>query len=275
MLVNPSDFLGEAKRGNYAVPAPNFFDLNSARSYVKVAEKLQKPVILALAESHLGYIGLEEGALIGKFLAKKANVPVALHLDHGFTEKVIQDAVALGFTSVMIDASTDPFDRNVARTKAIVDFAAPQGVQVEAEIGHVGSGENYENLEESDSEYTTVDEAKEFVRLTGIDSLAVSIGTAHGIYKGEPHLNFDRLHELQREIAVPLVLHGSSGSGDENLHRSATEGISKINVFTDFDQIALKAVTKQPFNDYTALLTAANNAIEDMLEHYYGVFSTQ
>jgi ketose-bisphosphate aldolase len=275
VLVGSKGFLVEAKKGNYAVPAPNFFDLDSARVYVDVAERLGKPVILALAEAHLDQISLEEGALVGKFLAERASIPVALHLDHGFTFSVIERAIELGYTSVMIDASVESFEENVRRTKEVVAIAAPRGVQVEAEIGHVGAGENYEDLDKSDSIYTEVDQAREFVDLTKVDSLAVSIGTAHGIYKGIPKLNFERLAQLREALAIPLVLHGSSGSGDENLARVAHEGITKINVYTDFEQAALKAARDSVAPDFAALKRAAYGAISSTLDHYYSVFGTK
>jgi fructose/tagatose bisphosphate aldolase len=139
----------------------------------------------------------------------------------------------------------------------------------------VGAGQNYEALENSDSIYTEVDQAREFVELTKVDSLAVSIGTAHGIYKGIPKINFDRLAQLRTALAVPLVLHGSSGSGDENLRRVAHEGITKINIHTDFDQAALKAVRESLAPDFAALKSAAYRAIAATLEHYYSLFGAQ
>ena len=276
MLVNSKEVLLEAKKGGYAVPAPDFIDLDSARAYCKTAEKLKKPVILSFAQAHSEVISLHEAALIGKFMAEEESVPVVLHLDHGTDIAFIKEAIELGFTSVMIDASMMDFDTNVKMTKEVVEYAHARNVTVEAEIGHVGSGENYENHDNSDSIYTTKEEAKRFVELTDVDSLAVSIGTAHGIYKGgKPALSFDTLHEIRDEVSVPLVLHGGSGTGDDNLKRCAKEGISKINVFTDFLVSAMNQIDIDKPKDYLALKVSSNKGMMNTLEHYYGVFETK
>ena len=276
MLVNSKEVLLEAKKGGYAVPAPDFIDLDSARAYCKTAEKLKKPVILSFAQAHSEVISLHEAALIGKFMAEEVSVPVVLHLDHGTDIAFIKEVIELGFTSVMIDASMMDFDTNVKMTKEVVEYAHARNVTVEAEIGHVGSGENYENHDNSDSIYTTKEEAKRFVELTDVDSLAVSIGTAHGIYKGgKPALSFDTLHEIRDEVSVPLVLHGGSGTGDDNLKRCAKEGISKINVFTDFLVSAMNQIDIDKPKDYLALKVSSNKGMMNTLEHYYGVFETK
>ena len=276
MLVNSKEVLLEAKKGGYAVPAPDFIDLDSARAYCKTAEKLKKPVILSFAQAHSEVISLHEAALIGKFMAEEVSVPVVLHLDHGTDIAFIKEAIELGFTSVMIDASMMDFDTNVKMTKEVVEYAHARNVTVEAEIGHVGSGENYENHDNSDSIYTTKEEAKRFVELTDVDSLAVSIGTAHGIYKGgKPALSFDTLHEIRDEVSVPLVLHGGSGTGDDNLKRCAKEGISKINFFTDFLVSAMNQIDIDKPKDYLALKVSSNKGMMSTLEHYYGVFETK
>lgn len=273
MLVTSKEILLKAKNEGYAVVAPDFIDLDSARVFVETAQKIGKPIILSYAQAHSEIISLEEAATIGKLVAESVDVPIVLHLDHGTDEDVIRKAISIGFTSVMIDASMDSFEENVRRTKAIVDYAHLFGVSVEAEIGHVGSGENYENHDTCDSVYTEVEDAISFVEQTGVDSLAVSIGTAHGVYKGIPVLNFERLHELAQAVQVPLVLHGGSGSGDENLHRCALEGISKINIFTDFMIGGMKEIEKAQPKDYFALKKAANKGMEEVLEHYFNLFS--
>ena len=272
MLVTTREMLAKAKEGNYAIPSPDYFDSNSCRAYVKTAEKLRQPTIISYAQAHSEMLNVEEAAMIGMYYAKHASVEVALHLDHGTTKEVIFKAIDLGFSSVMIDASMESFETNVSRTREVVDYAHQHGVVVEAEIGHVGSGENYENHDMTDSIYTEVDMARQFVEQTNVDSLAVSIGTAHGKYKGTPVINFERLHELHEAISIPLVLHGGSSSGDDNLHRCATEGISKINIFTDLIVSALDHVNEAHPEDYFKLLHAADNGMMEMLEHYYHVF---
>lgn len=273
MLVTSKEVLETAKKEGYAIPAPDFIDLDSARAYVAVAEKMKKPIILSFAQAHQECISLEEAAMIGKFVAEQASVPIVLHLDHGTDEAFLKKAIDLGFSSVMIDASMDSYEENVRRTKVIVAYAHERGVVVEAEIGHVGSGINYENHDHSDSIYTDVQDAINFVKETDVDSLAVSIGTAHGVYKGVPQINFDRLHELRNAVCIPLVLHGGSGSGDDNLHRCALEGISKINIFTDFLIGAMKQITSTNPSDYMELKKEANMGMEEVLKHYFKVFS--
>lgn len=275
MLVTSKELFMDAENSNYAIPATNFIDLDSARIFVKTAEKLQKPLILAFAEAHMELMSLEEAALIGKYLANKSSSPVVLHLDHGQTPKVIQKAIELGFTSVMIDASQETLDENIRKTKMIVDYAHQHNIEVEAEIGHVGSGINYETPEQTDSIYTNPAEALQFAKETNVDSLAISIGTAHGFYKGTPKINFERLNEIHDLVTVPLVLHGGSSSGDKNLEKCATTGIRKINIFTDFLSSAMEEINKKNPQDYLELKSDANKAMSETLAHYFKVFHTE
>lgn len=275
MLVTTKEMFEKAQQENYAIPAANFIDLDSARTYVETAEKLNKPLILAFAQAHIEELPLTEAALIGKYLAEKASVPVALHLDHGQDEKIIEEAINLGFTSVMIDASQDPIEVNIQRSKAIVDYAHKRGVVVEAEIGHVGSGNSYEFKETTDTIYTEVSEAERFARETDVDSLAISIGTAHGEYKGTPKISFERLAEIDEVVDIPLVLHGGSSSGDENLSKCAHSGINKINIFTDFIVAGMNAIKEKKPEDLFSLKKDVNEAMAETLTHYYNVFGTK
>ncbi len=276
MLVTSKELFKKAQEGKFAIPAPNFIDLESLRWHVETAERHNPPLILALAEAHIGEnITLEDAALVGKKYAEEAKVPVVLHLDHGTTPEVIKKAIDLGFSSVMIDASQDTFEENVRKTKDIIDYAHPKGVVVEAEIGHVGAGENYENHETSDSQYTTVEEAKKFAEETGVDSLAISIGTAHGMYKGIPEINFDRLKEIAAAVDTPLVLHGGSSSGDENLNRCATNGITKINIFSDLLVAAKEEIDNNKPETYLDVKALSKQGMQKCLEHYYAVFETR
>ena len=276
MLVTSKELFKKAQEGKFAIPAPNFIDLESLRWHVETAERHNLPLILALAEAHIGEnITLEDAALVGKKYAEEAKVPVVLHLDHGTTPEVIKKAIDLGFSSVMIDASQDTFEENVRKTKDIIDYAHPKGVVVEAEIGHVGAGENYENHETSDSQYTTVEDAKKFAEETGVDSLAISIGTAHGMYKGIPEINFDRLKEIAAAVDTPLVLHGGSSSGDENLNRCATNGITKINIFSDLLVAAKEEIDNNKPETYLDVKALSKQGMQKCLEHYYAVFETR
>ena len=206
MLVTSKELFQKAQQQHFAIPAPNFIDLESLRWHIETAEKLNLPLILALAEAHIGEnITLEDAAIIGKKYAAQSQVPIVLHLDHGATPDIIKKAIDLGFTSVMIDASQYPFEQNVIKTNEIVEYAHKKGVVVEAEIGYVGANENFEGHEGKSSRYTTVEEAKKFVEQTNVDSLAISIGTAHGIYKGVPKINFDRLKENGINLIFPDI----------------------------------------------------------------------
>lgn len=276
MLVTSKELFQKAQQNHFAIPAPNFIDLESLRWHVETAEKLNLPLILALAEAHIGEnITLEDAALVGKKYAEKSSVPVVLHLDHGTTPEVIKKAIDLGFSSVMVDASQYPFEENVRRTKEIVEYAHKKGVVVEAEIGYVGANENFEGHEGKDSRYTTVEEAKKFTEQTNVDSLAISIGTAHGIYKGVPKINFERLKEIRAEVETPLVLHGGSSSGDDNLNCCALEGITKINIFSDLLVAAKKEIDSNPLESYLEVKKAAKKGMQQCLEHYYNVFETK
>ncbi len=281
MLVTSKEMLKQAKENNFAVPSANFIDIDSLRWHVEVAEELGLPIILALAEGHLSpNINLEDAAIMGKKYAEEASVPVVLHLDHGTTPELIKKAIDLGFSSVMIDASTESFENNVAITKDIIEYAHARGVVVEAEIGHVGVAKNIgasesANPDADDSRYTTVESAIEFVKQTGVDSLAISIGTAHGLYKGVPEINFNRLKEIANAIDTPLVLHGGSSSGDENLNKCATTGISKINIYTDFLVAAYNESRENNAENYLQERMLAREGMKKCLKHYYSVFGTQ
>ncbi|MBL1229095.1 class II fructose-bisphosphate aldolase [Enterococcus sp. BWB1-3] len=275
MLVTSREIFADAKAKYYAVPAPNFFDFSSAKTFISVAELMNRPLILAFAQAHMDLLSLEEAALIGKYLAAESFVPIVLHLDHGTDEAIIKKAIDLGFTSVMIDASQEAFEENIRRTKRVIEYAQPRGVVVEAELGHVGSGENYENHSQSDSIYTDPKKVAVFAAETNVDSLAVSIGTAHGFYKGVPQINFDCLHEIKNRTNIPLVLHGGSSSGDENLHRCAIEGIVKINIFTDLVTGAMEKIQTENPNDYFELKRSAENGMAEVLRHCYQIFAAK
>lgn len=274
MLVHSNTLLKQASECGYAIPSVNFVDQLSAKTYIETAERLGMPIILSAAQVHDKYISLEEAACIGKFYAEKAKVPVVLHLDHGLDLQHIKKAVELGFTSVMIDGSSYPLKENIKITKEIVDYAHLYGVSVEAEIGHVGTSISVDNFSQRDSIYTSVDEAKELCKKTGVDSLAVSIGTSHGTYKGEPKINFNILKELKSNLTVPLVLHGGSSSGDENLKKCAENGIAKINIYTDFIIAATEKINNSE-KGYFHVKEEASEGMKDVLERYFKVFGTR
>lgn len=275
LLVNTKQLFAEAQSRNFAIPATNFIDFDSARAYVEVAEERGLPLILAFAQSHKDILSLEEASLIGKYFAEKSTVPIALHLDHGADTEYIFKAIELGFKSVMIDASEESFEDNIMISKKVVDYAHQFGVTVEAELGHVGANDNSESSEITHSIYTEVNDVIQFVEETKVDSLAVSIGTAHGVYKGKPKLSFERLDEIANMTDIPLVLHGGSSTGDENLNRCAISGIVKINIYSDFINGALQEIQNEKPSNYIELKEIANQKMKSILSHYYDVFQTQ
>ncbi len=240
MLEPMKDLLEEAKRGGYAVPAPNVFDKESVEAAFNAAEELNSPVIL-----DVGYaMGIEETGEIAKYYGGcHPRIPWALNLDHGGPFEHVILAIRSGYSSVMVDRSTLPFEENVAQTADVVRIAHAVGVTVEAELGHVGQGIEYEATR--DAGLTRPEEAAEFVERTGVDCLAVAVGTSHGVYKGTPHLEFDLLATLASELDIPLVLHGGSGTGDENLHRAVITGIQKVNLYTDLGEAWLQALKRE------------------------------
>ena len=271
-LVGTEEMFKKALAGGYAIGAYNVNNMEILQGIAEAAEETQSPIILQVSAGARKYanqtylIKLVEAALA------TTTVPIALHLDHGADFEICKACIDGGFSSVMIDGSRFPLDENIALTKKVVEYAHAHGVTVEAEIGHVGTGETY-GSENNDSVYTEVDMAVKFVELTNVDSLAVSIGTAHGKYKGTPVINFERLHQLREAVKVPLVLHGGSGSGEDNLRRCSTEGISKINIFTDFISAASDAVAaNENIKNWFDLLHTADEGIKKTLRYYYNLF---
>lgn len=277
MLVDGKSVLDAAKAGRYGIVAPDFLTLNAARVFVQTADALKTPILLSFAQGHAGLISLEEAALVGKYWAEKVDTPIVLHLDHGQNFDFLQRAVELGFTSVMLDASMKDMDENIRLTREVVACAHAKGVSVEAEIGHVGGASEGIEGATTDSVYTMVEEAKTFAAATGVDSLAVSIGTSHGVYAGSrtPELNFKRLQELAAAVPVPLVLHGGSGTGDENLRRAVREGITKLNVYTDFLVGAMAEIKAAEPDSLVELQKASDEGMRKVLTHYIELISKQ
>lgn len=277
MLVDGKSVLDAAKAGRYGIVAPDFLTLNAARVFVQTADALKTPILLSFAQGHAGLISLEEAALVGKYWAEKVNTPIVLHLDHGQDFDFLQRAIELGFTSVMLDASMKDMDENIRLTREVVACAHAKGVSVEAEIGHVGGASEGIEGATTDSVYTTVEEAKTFAAATGVDSLAVSIGTSHGVYASSriPELNFKRLQELAAAVPVPLVLHGGSGTGDENLRRAVREGITKLNVYTDFLVGAMAEIKAAETDSLVELQKASDEGMRKVLTHYIKLISKQ
>ncbi len=238
MLVNLNDVLKEAQKNHYAVGLFNTIDTDMLEAVIEAAEAKRSPVIIGTAEILLPYGELKLIAPSVIAAAKRASIPVVVHYDHGLTFERCMEALQLGFSSVMFDGSVKPYEQNIAETREIVRIAHAFGASVEGEIGHVGDATNPEG---DSSRYTTVEEAKKYLEDTGVDALAIAIGTAHGAYKTAPKLSFERLREIRAAVDVPLVLHGGSGLTDDDFRGTIADGISKVNIFTDLCVAGLKA----------------------------------
>lgn len=232
-LVTTTEMFRRAQQEGYAVVGFAAYNLETIQTVVETAEHLQAPLMIQTTPATIENAGIEYLTAIVGIAAKNANIPVALHLDHGDKLERVRLCLEYGYTSVMIDGSHLPFEENIELVRAAVDLAHKQGVPVEAELGQVGGVEDDLSVDESQARYTDPHLAAEFVNRTGIDSLAIAIGTAHGMYKGEPKLDFDRLSQIREQVSVPLVLHGASGVPDEMIREAIRRGITKVNIATE------------------------------------------
>ncbi len=240
MLVNYKEMLDRARREGYGVGLFNTTDTDMLEGAIAAAEELRAPIIIGTAEVLLPF---GELALIGPSIieaAKRATVPVAVNYDHGLTFERCMEALKLGFTSIMFDGSAGNPEKNIEITREVVKVAHAFGATVEGEIGHVGQADAEDNAN-TDS-YTTPEEAEAFIRATGVDALAVAIGTAHGAYKTKPKLDIGRLKQISDRVDTPLVLHGGSGLSDDDFRNTIKNGIQKVNIFTDLLNAGSKAM---------------------------------
>lgn len=231
MLVRSTELLLDAQKNGYAIGAFNVENMEMVQAVIAAAEELQSPVIMQTTPSTLKYADADYFYANVAVAAKKTSVPVVIHLDHGNSFELAMQAFRAGFTSIMIDGSHSVFEENIAITKSVVDVCHSAFVPVEAELGKVGGKED--DLDGGSGGYTDPAEAAEFVERTGVDFLAVAIGTAHGVYKGIPKLDLDRLSEIRKVVSKPLVLHGTSGVPDDTVKECIKRGICKVNYATD------------------------------------------
>ncbi|MGI5879666.1 MAG: class II fructose-1,6-bisphosphate aldolase [Syntrophomonadaceae bacterium] len=232
-LVPVNDLLRKADQGKYAVGAFNANNMEIIQAIVQAAELENSPVIMQASQGAINYAGLEFISQMVKIAANNTHVPVALHLDHGTDFEQVIRCIYSGFSSVMFDGSKLPLEGNIAVTRKVLEVARPLGISVEAELGKIGGTEDDIHVSEREAMFTDPDEAINFVQQTGIESLAIAIGTAHGQYQGEPRLDFDRLIEIKKAVQIPLVLHGSSGVPDESVQKAISLGICKVNIDTN------------------------------------------
>ncbi|CAI9389140.1 MULTISPECIES: class II fructose-bisphosphate aldolase [unclassified Bacillus (in: firmicutes)] len=288
MLVTLKELLIEADKENYAVGAFNCPTLESVRGVVEAAEDLRAPIILAHAEVHNTIIPLEiMGPILVEF-AQKASVPIAVHLDHGTNLEMVKQAIDIGFTSVMIDASHKGYEENIQIVKEVVEYAHKQNVSVEAELGMMtssglGGEETYKEKshasENAANYYTDPSIAKDFVEKTNIDALAASFGTVHGIYVTKPNLDFDRLERIYENIQKPVVMHGGSGLSEEEYKTVINRGVRKINYYSYAAKAGAYAVKEylekeeNPF--YHDLTVVAKETIKQDIKKAISIFSNK
>lgn len=270
-IISSKNMLQKAQAQGYAVPAFNIHNLETLQVVVETAAELCSPVILAGTPGTYSYAGTENIVAIASELALAHKIPLAVHLDHHETLDDIVRKVNSGIRSVMIDGSHFPFEQNVALVQEVVEYCHRYDVSVEAELGRLGGAEDDLVVDSKDALYTSPSQAVEFVQRTGIDSLAVAIGTAHGLYTAEPKLDFERLAQIRERVSIPLVLHGASGLSDEDIQHAIKLGVCKVNVATEL-KIAFSDALKYYFinnpqaNDPRHYMQPAKKAMKEIVE---------
>ena len=274
------EMLDEAEAREYAIGNFVAVDLQFVQAIIETAVECQSPVIIALAAPQFGFVALEDLAPALTQIARKAPVPVCLHLDHGRSISDVVRAIRCGFTSVMYDASAKSFEQNVEEVQAVVTFARSVGITVEAELGRVTGGEEGTAPSQADPRlFTDPAEAERFMQLTDVDALAVSVGNVHGVYEGQPQIDFDRLAEIRRRTGIPLVLHGGSGISREDFRRAIDRGVRKINIFTAANLNAVRymeaAIRDHPETVvYPHLMDAAKRGVRETTREMMETFGT-
>lgn len=273
MLVNLNTVLKDAQKNNYAVGLFNATDTDMLQGIIEAAEEMHSPVILGTAEVLLPYADLELMAPAYINMAKNASVPVVVHFDHGLTQERCVQALRLGFSSIMFDGSAKPYEQNIKETNEMVRLAHSFGASVEGEIGHVGLAESVSD----ESPYTTVEEARNYMSDTGVDALAIAIGTAHGKYLKKPVLNINRLKEIRAATDTPLVLHGGSGLSDDDFRTCVQSGIAKVNIFTDI-LTASTVAFKEAFDlniDYLKARNIKMTVVKEVVKNKMRLFGSE
>lgn len=268
-LVTSEQMLLNAQKGGYAVGAFNVENMEMVKAVIAAAEEVHAPVMLQTTPSTVKYGTLETFFGMVSAEAKKASVPVCLHLDHGSSFELAVQAIYAGYTSVMIDGSHEDFENNIAVSKKVVDVAKTCGIPVEAELGKVGGKED--DLEAEADTNTNPQEAKEFVERTGVSSLAIAIGTAHGFYAGTPVLDKERVSEIKEVVSIPLVLHGASGLSDEDVRECVKRGMCKVNFATElrvaYTDACKKLLAEKPETfDPKKLGTVGMEAVKELVK---------
>jgi len=278
-LVTVSELLKKAEQERYAVGAFNCNNMEIVQAIVAAAGEEDAPVIIQASQGAIKYAGLEYIVGLVKVAAAGTDIPVALHLDHGTGFEQVMRCIRQGFTSVMIDGSKLPLEENIALTNRVLDVARAVGVSVEAELGKIGGTEDDISVSDREAMLTDPEEAKIFVEKTGVDALAIAIGTAHGQYKGEPKLDFERLRKVRKLVDVPIVLHGSSGVPDEAVRKAIELGVRKVNIDTNlreaFVNRAREVLKEKPEEiDPRKILGPAREAMKKVIQEKIRLFGS-
>lgn len=280
MLVNFNEMLIKAKKGKYAIPHFNINNLEWTKYILEKCNELQIPVILGVSEGAAKYMGGFDsitGMVKGLLKDLNISIPVCLHIDHGSNKEICKKAIDAGFTSVMIDASHHELEENIRITKEVVEYAHKKGVSVEAEVGHIGGTED--NVV-SGTTNATLEDCITMYENTGIDALAPALGSVHGFYKGEPNLDFNTMEIINKNLAIPLVLHGGTGIPEDKIKKAISCGISKININTDLQSVWSKAVrhfleTNKEVYDPRKIIGSGELAIKNRIEEIVTLFGTK
>jgi len=276
-LVTLREILEDADRRGYAVGSFNMVSFGFLNGILEAAEEEKSPVILSIAEVHLPHMDIEQFAPVAIDSARKSKAPVALHLDHGFHFETVVKAIKWGFSSVMFDGSALSYDENIKNTRLLSKIVKAAGLSIEAELGRVGGSEGGEKSEADESFFTNPEMAGDFVSKTNIDALAVAVGNAHGFYKKDPRLDFDRIKTIKEKCKIPLVLHGGSGISDGDFIRAIRMGISKINFFTEMTYAAvqkIKEFIKTDPKGYEWIALEAKKTIKEVVQDRMKVFGS-
>lgn len=274
MLVSTKDMLVKAQREHYAVANFCIWNVEMLSGVMKACEKLQSPVILSFGSGFLINTDINHFVHMMRSYATQTSLPCSIHWDHGRSFEIVSHAIDIGYNSLMIDGSAYSFEENIRQTKEVVDKFHPLCIPIEAELGHVGAETNYEEAL-ANYMYTDPDQAAEFVDRTGIDSLAIAIGNQHGAYTAPPQINFDILEKVRNSVSIPLVLHGASGIGDEDIRHAIDLGITKINIHTELCEAAMDAIHSCPPEEkYQGLNIKVRDAVQARAENKIMLFGS-
>lgn len=278
-LVSMKAFLPQAKSEGFAVGQFNINNLEYVQAIIEAGKEEQSPLIFGASEGAIRYMGLSNVVALAKVAAEESGLPVALHLDHGSSFEMVIKCIRAGFSSVMFDGSHYPLEENIRLTKKVVEVAHAVGVSVEGELGTIGGVEDDLEVAEEDAMIADPDEAIRFWEETQVDALALAVGTAHGMYKGEPNIRFDVIEKVSKQIEAPIVLHGGSGVPDESIQKAISLGVGKINVNTE-NQVAGTNVVRSLLNEQPDLidprkyLGPAREAIKEVVKEKIRLFGS-